>query len=117
MEPQENINGSLPSDSDKQTVTLMHILNIFIGIISPLIFWFIKKDESKFIDEAGRNSMNFNISMIIYSFVSSLLITIFIGLITTAAIAIFHIVILIIAAVKANRGEVYKFPLTISFIN
>jgi uncharacterized Tic20 family protein len=82
-------------------------------IIAPLVVWLIKKDTSKFVNFHGRESLNFQICMIIYVLVS-IPIGIFtcgIGFILTAAIAIFDLVMVIIASVKANSGEYYRYPL------
>jgi uncharacterized Tic20 family protein len=90
---------------------------ILSGIIAPLIIWQIKKDEHPFLDENGKEALNFQISIGIYEFVSFLLIFVFcIGAILLPAVAIFDLVLMIIAAVKANNGESYRYPLTIRFI-
>jgi hypothetical protein len=90
---------------------------IISGIIAPLIVWQIKKDEHPFIDENGKEALNFQISVGIYALVSTLLILAFcIGAILLVAVAIFDLVFLLIAAVKANNGYHYRYPLTIRFI-
>jgi uncharacterized Tic20 family protein len=90
---------------------------ILSGIIAPLIIWQIKKDEHPFLDENGKEALNFQISIGIYEFVSVLLIFVFcIGAVLLPAVAIFDLVLMIIAAVKANNGESYRYPLTIRFI-
>jgi uncharacterized Tic20 family protein len=90
---------------------------ILSGIIAPLIIWQIKKDEHPFLDANGKEALNFQISIGIYEFVSFLLIFVFcIGAVLLPAVAIFDLVLMIIAAVKANNGESYRYPLTIRFI-
>ena len=90
---------------------------IVSGIIAPLIIWQVKKDDHPFIDENGKEALNFQISIGIYEFVSALLIFVFcIGAVLLPAVAIFDLVLLIIAAVKANNGQSYRYPLTIRFI-
>jgi uncharacterized Tic20 family protein len=90
---------------------------ILSGIIAPLIVWQIKKDEHPFIDEHGKEALNFQISMGIYAFVSTILIFVFcIGVVLLGAVAIVNLVFLLIAAVKANNGEHYRYPLAIRFI-
>jgi uncharacterized Tic20 family protein len=90
---------------------------ILSGIIAPLIVWQIKKDEHPFIDANGKEALNFQISIGIYALVSALLIPVFcIGAFLLAAVGIFDLVFIIIAALKANNGEPYRYPLTIRFV-
>jgi len=90
---------------------------ILSGIIAPLIIWQIKKDDHPFIDENGKEALNFQICIGIYEFVSFLLIFVFcIGAFLLPVVAIFDLVCLLIAAVKANNGESFHYPLTIRFI-
>lgn len=85
-------------------------------IIAPLILWLIKKDESPFVDDQGKESLNFQISITIYALLALLLTLIFIGFILLFAVAIFDLVMIIIAAVSANTGEKYRYPLCIRLI-
>jgi uncharacterized Tic20 family protein len=90
---------------------------ILSGIIAPLIVWQVKKEEDSFIDVNGREALNFQISIGIYALVSVLLIPVFCtGVFLLAAVSIFDLVFIIIAALKANNGEQYKYPLTIRFV-
>lgn len=85
-------------------------------IIAPLIFWLIKKDDSPFVDDQGKEALNFQISITIYALISLLLTLIFVGVILLFAVGIFDLVMMIIAAVKVNSGEKYRYPLCIRFI-
>jgi uncharacterized Tic20 family protein len=90
---------------------------IVSGIIAPLIVWQIKKDEDPFIDEQGKEAVNFQICVGICALVSALLIPLFcIGAILLTAVGTADLVFLLIAAVKANNGYHYRYPLTIRFI-
>lgn len=88
----------------------------FGNVIGPLIVWLIKKDTMPLVDEHGKESLNFQISMTIWGLVAALLIFVGIGILLVAAVAIVDLVFLIIAAVKANNGQAYRYPLTIRFI-
>ena len=85
-------------------------------IVGPLIVWQIKKEEFPFVDEQGKEAVNFQISMLIYGIVAGLLCFACVGFVLAPAVAIFDLVFLLIAAVKANNGEHYRYPLTIRFI-
>jgi len=86
-------------------------------LLAPLILWLIKKDESPFVDDQGKESLNFQISLTIYAVIAALLIPLFgLGVVLLIALGIFDVIIIIIAAVKANDGERYRYPLCIRFI-
>ena len=88
----------------------------FGNIIGPLVIWLIKKDQYEFVDDQGKESLNFQISMTIYFIISAILTIIIIGTLLLIALSIFDIVMIIIATIKANGGEKYRYPLTIRFI-
>ena len=95
---------------------LLPIMPVVGGIIAPLIIWQIKKDEHPFVDEQGKEAVNFQISILIYEVVAGLLVFLCVGALLLAAVMIFNIVFLVIAAVKANDGFHYRYPLCIRFI-
>jgi len=88
----------------------------FGNIIGPLVVWLIKKDEHPFIEQQGKAALNFQISMAIYGIVAALLIFIFIGFLLLIALAIFDLIFVIMASIKAGKGETQKYPLSITFI-
>lgn len=89
---------------------------IVSGVIAPLIIWLIKKDEDPFIDENGKEVVNFQISISIYSMACIPLVFIVIGVPLLIGVWIFDLVCIIIAALKANEGQHYRYPLTIRLI-
>lgn len=89
----------------------------FANIIAPLLIWLIKKEESPFVDDNGRNAVNFQISWTIYLIVSALLIIVLIGLLLLPLLGLAWIVLVILAAVRASNDEVYDYPLTIGFVS
>lgn len=88
----------------------------FGNIIIPLVIWLIQKKESALVDREGKKSLNFQISMTIYALVSAILVFVVIGIFLLWAIAIFSLVAVIIAAIKTNNGEDYKYPLSLTLI-
>jgi len=122
-EDQMNAMGSDLTKDDKTWGMLCHVSTLctfigvpFGGIIAPLIIWLIKKDEMKFVDYNGKEALNFQISILIYSLISALLIFVIIGIILIILVLVVDIVLTIIAVVKANNGEYYEYPMTIRFI-
>ena len=88
----------------------------FGNIIGPLVIWLIKKEEFAFVDDQGKESLNFQISMTIYFIVSAILTIILIGIILIIGLVIFDVIVIIMAIIEANSGEKYRYPLCIRFI-
>lgn len=86
------------------------------NIIGPLVIWLIKKDEYPFVNEQGKASLNFQISMLIYVIISTILCLILIGIPLLLAAAVVNIIMIILASVNANEGKSFKYPLSIPFI-
>ena len=91
----------------------LFIFPAFGNILGPLILWLLKKNDHPFIDEHGKESLNFQISMTIYGIAAAITV---IGLIVTGVICIADPILTIIAAIKTSNGEDYRYPLTIRFI-
>ncbi len=88
----------------------------FGGLIIPLIIWLMKKDESFEIDQVGREVLNFYFTMLIAWIVSLLLCFILIGFILLPALWLYGIIVTIVAAIKANEGMMFRYPMTIRFL-
>jgi uncharacterized protein len=85
-------------------------------IVGPLVVWLIKKDEHPFVDDQGKESLNFQLSMSLYYVVSVILMFVLIGFLIFPGLVIFSVVVTILGAIKANSGERYRYPLNIRFI-
>jgi uncharacterized Tic20 family protein len=88
----------------------------FGNVIGPLLIWILKKEEFPFVDDQGKEALNFQISMTIYILISVLLIFVVIGIPLIIIIAIFALVMTIIGAINAYDGKFYRYPLTIRVI-
>ena len=88
----------------------------FGGIIGPLICWLTRKDESQWVDQNGKQSMNFQLSILLYMVLSIPLIIIIIGIPIIIFLGFLEVICIIIASVKASKGEEFKYPVTIPFI-
>jgi uncharacterized Tic20 family protein len=92
--------------------------------LGPLIVYLVKKDEHPFIADQAREALNFNLSFFLYTVVGAVatfvLLLVLVGLLLIPllfALMVVWIVLLIMAAVRANRGEAYRYPLTIRFLS
>lgn len=87
-----------------------------LGFILPVVMWVVNKDKSEEIDLHGKVTINWIISLFIYSAICGLLTLIFIGVIGLVVLAILNFVFAIIAAIKANDGQLWVYPLSIRFL-
>ena len=120
---ENHIETFLEDKQDRTWAIFCHLaaLAAFLGIpfgniIGPLIIWLIKRDEIPFVEDHGKESVNFQISVTIYAILSFFMCFVVVGLFLLPAVFVTSIVLVIIASVKANRGEVYRYPFTIRFI-
>ena len=88
----------------------------FGNIIAPLVIWLIKKEEYPLVDDQGKESVNFQIGISIAGVVSLMLTIVLIGIPLLIAVVIFAVVMVIIAAIRANEGEKYRYPLNLRLI-
>lgn len=93
---------------------LAHILGLLTGWLGPLIILLATNEEPA--KNHARMALNWQLSFVIYALVSALLALIFVGFVLLIAISILDTVFCIIAAVKAERGELWKYPVTIPFL-
>lgn len=98
-------------------IALVGLLGNGIGfILGPLIVWLLKREDDPFIDEQGKESLNFQITMFVALVISLILALVFIGFVLFFIVMIFMTVFPIIGAIKANEGIHYRYPITIRFI-
>lgn len=85
------------------------------GFIAPIVLWQVKKDELPEIDEHGKNATNWLISHLIYFVLCIPLCFVVIGFGLLMILGVLAIVFPVIAGIKANNGEVWRYPLSIRF--
>jgi len=108
--------------SENSYIALMHIsqfagyIVVGLGFILPVILWAMNKDNNAKVNAVGKHIINFMISMLIYYAVSGVLCCLVVGIPMLIALGVMHFVFIIIAAIKANNGETWKYPLTIDFL-
>lgn len=107
--------GEVPQDA-KTMGMLCHLLGILLGFLGPLIIWLIKKDESPFVDDQGKEALNFQITLLFAYIVGSATMCILIGFIIVPLAWILAIIFGIMGAMAANKGEAYRYPFAIRLI-
>lgn len=107
----------VPTQDERNLAMLCHLLGLFTGFVGPLVLWLVKKDESAFVDHHGKESLNFQITVLIFigglSIVAVVLSLIFIGLLLFPVILVLVVLAMIaeiMACVSASRGEWSRYP-------
>ncbi len=94
---------------------MMSIVPVF-NILGPLVIWLLKRNESTFIDTQGKRALNFQITVSIAWLVCLPLVFLLVGIFLLYAVGIADLIFTIIASVKTNQGEDYKYPYTLNLI-
>jgi uncharacterized protein len=106
----------------RQWAMLLHLsvfagyIAVGLGFIAPILIWQFKKVDYPELDQHGKNVANWLISAIIYAAVFTLLLAVFVGFILLVILGVLGVIFPIIGAIKASNGEVWKYPLSITFI-
>jgi len=86
------------------------------NVVAPLVIWLIKKDTMPFVDAHGKESLNFQLTMLIAYIVAAMLVCVYIGVVLIPALVIVQVIFPFIAGISAYDGKPYKYPLTIRMI-
>jgi len=104
---------------DKTIALITHLSGIIASFIVPLIIWLINKDkpEKAWITGQAKEALNFQITIVLAWIVAIVLSFVAIGFLLYPVIWIGNLVFCILAGVAANKGENYRYPVTIRLIN
>jgi uncharacterized protein len=114
--------GSAVSADERQWGMFAHLSALlgfvvpFGNLLGPLIIWQIKKNEMEFVADQGKEALNFQITVAIAVFVCILLMIVFIGFLLLPVVGIAALVFTVIAGIKANNGERYRYPFALRLI-
>jgi uncharacterized Tic20 family protein len=86
------------------------------NVVGPLVVWLIKREDSPLIDDQGKEALNFQISMTLYMIAAGILVLVVVGIFLLFALAVMDLIFIIIASIRANYGERYRYPLTIRLV-
>jgi len=108
----------VPPTSDEKTMGMLsHILTLVAGFIPPLVIWLVKKDESKFIGESAKESLNFIITLAIGYIIACILVfAFFLGFFLIFILWIGQLILVILATIKTNEGKIYRYPVNLRLI-
>jgi uncharacterized Tic20 family protein len=113
---------SMPPDQERLWAMLAHLLSfvaayLFLGFVAPLIVLLVFGPRSAYVRAHAVESLNFNLTWLLYGIVGVILAFLLIGIPILIALGIAYLVLVVIASVRANNGEFFRYPLTIRFIS
>jgi uncharacterized Tic20 family protein len=112
----------IPTQDERTWAMLAHLsaFAFFIcplgNVIGPLIVWLVKRDQLPFVDDQGKEALNFNISVTLAALVCGALVLVLIGILLGAALFIFWLSMTIVAGIKAGEGARYRYPFTLRLV-
>lgn len=121
-EKSKNMNQIIDDRDERMWGMLCHLSALagfvipFGNLIGPLIVYSMKKDEYAFVADQGKESLNFQISVLVYLIISGIAVLFVIGIFFLMVIGLFTLILTVVASVRANDGEFYRYPLCIRFI-
>ena len=120
--------AAAPSAEERQWALFAHLSALvgfvvpFGNVIGPLVIWLIKREQMPFVNDQGREALNFNITagLVGLALIALTAMSFGIGIFLTAPIgillAIAWLVLTIIAAIKANEGQAYRYPICLRLV-
>jgi uncharacterized protein len=109
-------------DQERLWGMLAHLLSfvaayLALGFVAPLVVLLVFGPRSAYVRAHAVESLNFNLSWLLYAIVGGILLIVGIGVLILIALGIAYVVLVIIASVQANNGQFFRYPLTIRFIS
>jgi uncharacterized protein len=121
-DPHYGAGWGAPSSEERTWALVAHVGTfvaawVAMGFLCPLVVLLVKGNESAFVRRNAVESLNFQISLLIYFAVGIVLAFVLIGFLLLPVIGVFALVTVILATVKASNGEDYRYPLCIRFVH
>ena len=114
--------GGEPDPQQRQWAMFAHLAALlgfvipFGNLIGPLVVWQMKKNEMPFVDDQGKESLNFQITVAIAVLACFVLMLVLVGALLLPLVALAALALCIIAAIKANNGEAYRYPFALRLV-
>lgn len=114
----ENADRFLPTEEERKWAMFGHLSGLLYvlipyvgGLGAAFAFWFWRKNTSAFVADQSREALNFHLVMAIVQVVNSALMLILVGWLFYAIVWVFMLVVIVLAAVRADKGVSYRYPL------
>ena len=85
-------------------------------VLGPLVVWLCTRDKYAYADDQGKEALNFQLTVLVLTLVCLPLICLCVGVVLLAALHLFNLIFIVVAAIKASRGEAFRYPLCIRFL-
>ena len=105
-----------PTSDERTAATLSHLLTLVCGFIAPLVIYLIKKDESQYVSAHAKESLNFQITIFLGYIIGFVTLIILIGVLILMLIGIVHLVLVIVATIRASENKMYRYPINFRLI-
>jgi uncharacterized Tic20 family protein len=105
-----------PTRDERTLALLAHILTFVSSFIIPLVIYLVKKDESNFVAEHAKESLNFQITLVILFAICFVLMFVVIGIFLMGALGVVSFILVIVATIRASEGKMYRYPFTLRLI-
>ena len=121
MDQESNVIVQVPEKDARNWGMICHLAVLsgyiipFGNVLGPLIVWAIKKDEHPFVNDQGKEALNFQLTMTIVAIVCFALMFVLVGFLLIAVFCVYALIMIIIASIKANEGVYYRYPYTYRF--
>lgn len=103
-----------PPTQDEKTLGLVaHLITFVSAFLGPLVIYLLKKDESSFVAEHARESLNFQITVAI---VCVILFISIVGILLLWAVGVIAVILVIVATIRASEGKLYRYPFSLRII-
>ncbi len=99
-------------EGDRTLAALAHASSLFASFLGPILFLILADDDDELVKQNAKNALNFQIVVFVALVISGLLTVVLVGFLLLPIIGVIDLVLVLIATVKANDGEVYKYPYT-----
>ena len=105
-----------PSQEEKNMAMLCYVLGIVTGFLGPLIIWMMKKETMPFVNDQGKEILNFQITTALAWVVCILLSFVVIGVFLMPLVGLAYLILMIMGALKAKDGVAYRFPFALRLL-
>jgi uncharacterized Tic20 family protein len=111
-----------PSAEERQWAMLAHLsamlmyVTVIGGFIAPLVIWLLKRDTMPFVADQGRETLNFQITILLALGCAAILMLVLVGFALFWGLLLFHFIVTIVAAVKSSEGVAYRYPFCLRLI-
>ena len=117
MSVETEVDGEDSPEGDTTLAALAHASALVASFLGPLLILILADDDDELVEQNAKNSLNFQIIMAIAFFISAILTIVLIGLLLLPLVGIIDFILVIIATLRANDGEIYSYPYTPSLIS